>query len=571
MFTRVLMKYLEQKDPAMHAKAKLIIKDCAERNKRQERGYESVTASMRERLKELVGEQYWKRAESYLKHFLEQRKPGSTSGSSGGGGGASSTTAVGGATSGASSQPQQASASSSQQQQQQQQQLEQEKARKAAATSSASSKSSRPTTATPAAIANLRQEISQKRQALSGSSGPGAAGATASGAAGATASGSTTPKSSNSKSSKKATKRKSGASVTSASPRTSGKSPAIGTTPAAAAASSKESTPAATKPAASTPEVQPGELPPREYKDFMEMVDHAIDYDWTTSGMLLGNADFELSEEQRKLVYDTPPPPKASTSPTRLSTAAAEWGKRNVVSARAGWARVRLREQNPPSRTPVVADGLLKLPTAPGGDTASSSPATPSSAWVNEETAEQDPVLHMLSEGCESYLKGILAKALVCARQRQNLDGIRLWHQQHKTDENSTPPALSLRLGCDVPRQAARAAANAAMTCKRMEQALERQHVPTQNRTLSDETLLQATSMTDLALRPQLSQGVENADYTAKRSLEIYGGKQASSSEPPLGRVPKQAKLEVTDFVMGSNFTSRIRHQAGPASATMFF
>lgn len=306
----------------------------------------------------------------------------------------------------------------------------------------------------------------------------------------------------------------------------------------------------------------------------MEMVDHAIDYDWTTSGMLLGNADLELSEEQRKLVYNTPPPPTAPTSPTRLSTAAAGWGKRNVVSARAGWARVRLRElreRNP--RTPVVADGLLKLPTAPDGDAASSSPSTPSpsSAWVNEETAEEDPVLHMLSEGCESYLKGILAKALVCARQRQNLDGIRLWHQQHKTEENSTPPALSLRLGCDVPRQAARAAANAAMTCKRMEQALERQHVPTTNRTLNDETLLQATSMTDLALRPQLSKGVETADYTAKRSLETYGGKEASSSEPPLGRVPKQAKLEVADFVMGSNFTSRIRHRAGPASATMFF
>ena len=33
MFTRVLMKYLEQKDPAMHARAKSVIRECAEKNK----------------------------------------------------------------------------------------------------------------------------------------------------------------------------------------------------------------------------------------------------------------------------------------------------------------------------------------------------------------------------------------------------------------------------------------------------------------------------------------------------------------------------------------------------------
>ena len=64
IFTRVLLKYLENKDPALHGSVKAIIKDCAERNKRGERGYESVTASMRARLKEVVNEQYWSRAES---------------------------------------------------------------------------------------------------------------------------------------------------------------------------------------------------------------------------------------------------------------------------------------------------------------------------------------------------------------------------------------------------------------------------------------------------------------------------------------------------------------------------
>jgi len=71
MFTRVLMKYLEQKDLPMHASAKDVIRECAEKNKNKEKGYESVTASMRKRLRATVGEHYWKRADSYLEHFQE--------------------------------------------------------------------------------------------------------------------------------------------------------------------------------------------------------------------------------------------------------------------------------------------------------------------------------------------------------------------------------------------------------------------------------------------------------------------------------------------------------------------
>lgn len=74
MFTRVLMKFLETKDPAMHQTVKAIIKDCAERNKRQEKGYESVTEKMKERLKPAVTDAYWKRAEQYLAHFLAQKQ-----------------------------------------------------------------------------------------------------------------------------------------------------------------------------------------------------------------------------------------------------------------------------------------------------------------------------------------------------------------------------------------------------------------------------------------------------------------------------------------------------------------
>lgn len=39
------MKYLEQKDPALHVRVKGIIKECAERNRNKEPGYESVTGT----------------------------------------------------------------------------------------------------------------------------------------------------------------------------------------------------------------------------------------------------------------------------------------------------------------------------------------------------------------------------------------------------------------------------------------------------------------------------------------------------------------------------------------------
>ena len=69
MFIKVLMKYLEKKDPMMHSRAKQVIRECAERNKKKERGFESVTASMKTPLRKTVGESYWNRAEEYLKLF----------------------------------------------------------------------------------------------------------------------------------------------------------------------------------------------------------------------------------------------------------------------------------------------------------------------------------------------------------------------------------------------------------------------------------------------------------------------------------------------------------------------
>jgi hypothetical protein len=305
------------------------------------------------------------------------------------------------------------------------------------------------------------------------------------------------------------------------------------------------------------------EDPPREYMELMEMVDHAVQYDWKTAGQLIkSKTEFQVDEEQRRLLYGErkPKPPPPEVSGPRPG-----WDKSNVFSARAAWARVRLSEQKATPEAPVVADGLLTLPT-----TTAPTPAKTATAWTNEQTAEQDSVLAMVSEGCQMYLKGILQKAVHCARQRQNVDGIRLWHQQHTASAQSKP-ALSLRLGCDITRQVAQAHGNAAMTCKRMEEALERQSgVPARSRILKGETLEEATSMADLSLRPQLSKGVENADYEAKKCFETHGGKH--SSEPPLGRVPKRAKVETIDLINGSNLTETVgRHRAVTASVSAFY
>ena len=179
----------------------------------------------------------------------------------------------------------------------------------------------------------------------------------------------------------------------------------------------------------------------------------------------------------------------------------------------------------------------------------------------------------------EYFIKSLLEGAVNAARQRQNLDGIRLWHQQHTTSmpKNSslaskaaagaadapvtggslkaleqTPSKeypLSLRLGCDVRRQIALAEGNAAKTYQRMEEAIHRQKAnpnPHLTHLASDRTLYNATSMSELSKIPKLPSAPSRADYDAKRSFEVYGGKH--SFGPPLGRVPKKARVMVDDF-----------------------
>lgn len=468
VFTRVLMKYLEQKDKGLHTKVKEIIKDCADRNKKKERGFESVTQSMRKRLKEVVPDNYWKRAEAYMLHLVNKQKQHGSDPNRRSGAASSSMNRPGTmpmqqrgmpTSSSGAVKPQVPTPQQSQQQQRPQQ---------------------------GQVLNSIRDDIKktqpQHRQA---------------------------PK-------------------TAAPPFQSSQTKKPGASPSSAASTKGRSGPKATR--RSSEATDTSQAASREYSELLPMVDHAMNYDWKTAGSLLGGTKTQamLTEEQSKLLNDyrvvvpqLPPDQEESYFPRE------GWGRRNVVSTRVAFARLRCSRTNP----------------------------TPTAAWTNEDVAEDDPALAVLSEGAQQYLKGILKNALHSARSRQNFDGTRIWYQQRMAARSSSgeKPEFGIRLGCDVNRQLALSQANAAMTSKRMEEALSRRkHQPTE---IKDETLDAATSMSDLATMPKVESAVATLESVGKRNLDIYGGKD--SAEPPFGRVAKTPRLEVADFVAGMQFSRR--------------
>jgi ClpP class serine protease len=77
MVTNVLMKYLKQHDPNMHAVAMAQIKECYEKHKSGDPQFHSLTGtSTKARLRSTVGELHWKKAHDYLDQFLKQKKGG---------------------------------------------------------------------------------------------------------------------------------------------------------------------------------------------------------------------------------------------------------------------------------------------------------------------------------------------------------------------------------------------------------------------------------------------------------------------------------------------------------------
>jgi hypothetical protein len=167
---------------------------------------------------------------------------------------------------------------------------------------------------------------------------------------------------------------------------------------------------------------KPPEVPiTRECSEFVEMVDHTVNYDWTTAGMLLGQKTHAyLSEEQRNLLYSEPSvlarlQQQQQQGPSEPSFPLSGWGERNVISPRVSWARIRLREQRmelAEQESATAADG--RLPSSPPkittvATTSQGAAAGPSSTpaankytvWLHEEKAEEDQTLAVLSEGVQ--------------------------------------------------------------------------------------------------------------------------------------------------------------------------
>jgi hypothetical protein len=74
-----------------------------------------------------------------------------------------------------------------------------------------------------------------------------------------------------------------------------------------------------------------------------------------------------------------------------------------------------------------------------------------------------------------------------------------------------------------------------------------------------EKMVLEATSMADLSRKPPLKSAASDADAEAKRRFEVFAGRDIQ--EPPFGRVPKKAKVILTDLSLGGvgNQTPAIR------------
>jgi hypothetical protein len=273
--------------------------------------------------------------------------------------------------------------------------------------------------------------------------------------------------------------------------------------------------------------------------------------------------------------------------PSKIPTMYNGWGDRNILSVRNAWAKVRLpeselrraklekdasEEKTRPSILVAEVSEERSGPTSPSSvamDVLTIENDTTNHVWFNESRAEQDMTLALLSEATEKYLKSTIESALAKARLRHNLDGVRLWHtlQAHHAaaasatistayTKNSTedppfpPPPAFIRLGCDVRRQIALSEGNATKVYQRMEEALSRQNDGSYSNDDNEHMLLESTSMADFAKKAPLKHAVQRAEADAKRKFAVFGG--VDSTGPPLGRVPKEAKVTLQDLAVSS-------------------
>lgn len=542
MFTRVLMKYLDKQDPNMHAYAKQVIRECAQKNRNGDPGYTSLSISMQKRLKQLVGESYWHKATEYLARYFKEQY-----------------------------------VKSNRYTEEQARIKAQEHARLAASdltmemysntTSGGVINSMNVSSGNGVGAKSTTSNMIRSKPVPSSSmqrKGPGSKGGTNVTRVAPppiltnVAKSSTTPSNilATPSSSVAEKKRKTPTSRKATTPSNSNTASMMGNTNAPIASSSA----ASAYISASN----------KEYNILLEMVHHVVDYDVKACALIFSRDDSKmghhltvLTEEQRKLLYDDfelkveedIDNDKIGVSNNRndgklfikglysgrenkinIPSFMKGWGVRNILSVRAAWAKLRLEEEI----NHKEEEEAWSLP----GSTMIDKGHT--DEWFDEEQAENDETLALISEATQYYIRTILQGALHAATQRMNLDGMRIWHSQHKAMEQSLSQELlpfSLRLGCDVQRQMAMCQGNAAKTCQRMEEALLRNGI---TKDLDYNTLTTSSSMMELSKIPTISSAVSRAELYAKRSFDIYGGK--FTGEPPFGTVPKKAKIHVNDL-----------------------
>lgn len=583
MFTRVLMKYLEQKQPDLHRRAKEVIKECAEKNKQNHPEYTSLTRAMRIRLKETVGDVYWKKADEYLEHYLKQKeqqrsrsqKPGSmpsrpSSSSQPSSRNPSHQVYTSRPTGGVSSLPPGSQApnplSVSSQPRQPYQPIHQPPSRYGSTSQPGQPPMNKPMqTTVPKNVMNERQQENHRkaREAVLGS------GSSSQNTQIRTIQPTNVRKTAPTPVPSINPKQQMGASVSRAAmdkksnfaaPSTNDKKRRTSNSTVTVSSTDTKTT-VSTKNTTSTPAPE-SQTKKKEYEELMLHIDNSADYNWKTAAFILSKehlSDLDLQEEQKMLIYGKktlPSWPKVVTEKPseRANIRTKTWHDTNILSSRKAWAKLRLKEEDQfkEKQERFKRSQLDGVSVTYANNQNNPSNGKFAHTWLNEDKATNDKALALISEATESYLLSLLKGAVNAARQRQNIDAIRLWHMQHVPTRNgSGRHPIALRLGCDVKRQLALAEGNAAMTTHRLEEVLSRKaenNGDDLNYTEEDDklALINAHSMSDLSKHPaKLPKVIEQAEKDSKRSFDIYQGKR--SGEPPFGRVPKKSKIIVKD------------------------
>lgn len=74
MLLKALMRYLKREDPDMHRRAREVEKECCKKKKQNHPEYSSVSRAMNLRLREIVDDSYWHKAEKYVERYFQRKK-----------------------------------------------------------------------------------------------------------------------------------------------------------------------------------------------------------------------------------------------------------------------------------------------------------------------------------------------------------------------------------------------------------------------------------------------------------------------------------------------------------------